>query len=190
LTRRLSLIWLLAAIIGAGCAAAALAGPLPGVKTRADRAAWRSLLHWPASCERSWRSSGATGAGVELWRTRAGGHLVAVSCFLGAYQGTSMLYLLPARGGGRLLRLRLYVDTGDGIPRARTRTMILGNLAFHPSSGRLAVLDKWRGLGDCGVYSVFRLRRGAFRPVEARAKTSCNGKPPYDPTRWPKLPLP
>jgi len=101
-----------------------------------------------------------------------------------------MLYLLPARGDGRLLRLRLYVDTGDGIPRVRTRTMILGNLSFHAMSGRLTVLDKWRGLGDCGVYSVFRLRGGAFAPVEARAKTACNGKPPYDPTRWRRLPLP
>jgi hypothetical protein len=88
------------------------------------------------------------------------------------------------------MRFRVYVDPGNGVPRLQLTTSILGDLSFRPRSGRLTVLDKARGVGDCGIYSVFRLRAHAFMPIEARAKTACDGKPPFDPTRWPKLPLP
>jgi hypothetical protein len=191
LTRRLSPVWLVAAVTVVVCSATAQAAPLPGVKTRADRAAWRSLLSWPASCERAWTASGSPGAGIAVWPARRGAHLVAVSCFLGPYQGVSMLYLLPASGGaGGALRFRIYVDPGTGVPTVRSTTAILGVLTFHPRSGRLTVLDKARGIGDCGIYSVFRLRGAVFVPVQARAKTACDGKPPFNPRRWPKLPLP
>jgi hypothetical protein len=190
LSRRLSFAWLSAAVTAVVCCAVASAGALPRVETPADRAGWRSLLHWPASCERSWRNSGGQGAGIETWRTRPGVRLVAVDCFTGAYQGVAMLYLVgPHAAVKGPLRLRIYVDRGNG-PQVRTATTILGNLSFVPRTGRLTVFDKARGLGDCGIYSVFHLRGGVFVPVEVRAKTACDGRPPFDPRRWPKLPLP
>jgi uncharacterized protein DUF1176 len=182
---------LVAALTAIVFSATAQARPLPGVQTRADRAAWHWLLRWPASCERSWAKTGASGAGIQTWPAGHGVHLVAVRCFVGAYQGVSMLYLLPARGSaGSPLPFRIYVDRGDGVPRVQRTTAVLGVLSFHPRSGRLAVFDKARGIGDCGIYSVFGLRARVFVPVEARAKTACDGKPPFEPTRWPKLPLP
>jgi uncharacterized protein DUF1176 len=169
----------------------AQARPLPGVQTRADRAAWHSLVRWPASCERSWAKTGASGAGIQTWPAGHRVRLVAVRCFVGAYQAVSMLYLLPAHGtSGSALRFRIYVDPGSGVPRVHSTTAVLGVLSFDPRSGRLTVLDKARGVGDCGIYSVFGLRARAFVPLEARAKTACDGGPPFDPARWPKLPLP
>ena len=187
----MSSVSLLAAVAAGICCAGVSAGPLPGVKTRADRAAWRSLLRWPASWEHSWRQTGVPGAGIEKWPVRGGVHVVAVECFEGPYQGVSIVYLVRSRA--RVtgpLRFRIYADAGNGVPTARTRTGVAGVLTFHPRSGRLTVLDKARGLGDCGIYSVFRLGKKSFVPVEARAKTACDGKPPFDPGRWPKLPLP
>jgi hypothetical protein len=108
---------------------------------------------------------------------------------LGAYQGTSQLFLVGP-GGRRLgpLALVTYRDPGTGHPRVTRETVVLGTLAF--SKGTLTVLDKFRGLGDCGIYSTFRLVGDRFRTVEVRAKTACDGKPPYDPRRWRRLPTP
>jgi hypothetical protein len=191
LSRRLWAVRLVTAFAAVGlCCTSASAAPLLGTKTSADRAEWRSLLHWPTSCERSWRQSGAVGAGIDRWPAQGRTHLVAVECFEGAYQARSVIYLVGARRAVTgPMRFRIYVDLGNG-PKPRTQTAILGVLSFRPMSGRLTVLDKGRGIADCGIYSVFRLHAKAFVPVEARAKTACDNKPPFDPTRWPKLPLP
>ncbi len=170
---------------------AAAAGALPGTSTTKDRAAWRAILHWPASCERDWREAGAPGtAGVDVRRTASELRLVMVACSLGAYQGTSMLYLVDARARPTgPLGLRIYEDPGTGKLRLATRTRTLGVMSFTRSSGLLEVFDKFRGLGDCGIYSTFRLRGRRFVPLVARAKKACDGKGPYDPRRWPRLPI-
>ena len=191
---RLSLATSILALVIAAAASVAGADSLPGTKSAADRAAWRTVLHWPSSCERSWRAAGAGAAGaagIGAWPVPGGKRLVEVSCFLGAYQGVSMLYLA---GGDRQavgpLALRAYRDPGSGVPTVTRETQILGTFAFSPRTGILLVLDKFRGVGDCGIYSTFRLATDRFVPVEVRAKTACDGKPPYDPLRWPRLPLP
>ncbi len=97
-----------AALAPALGAPAALAGPLPGAATAGDRAAWRSILHWPGSCEAGWRATGTQGAGIAL--------------------------MSPV--------------------------------------------------------STFRLAGDRFLPAGTRAKTACDGKPPYDPARWPRLATP
>jgi hypothetical protein len=192
LIRRPSRAVLAAAAAAVLCPAAVWAEPLPGLDKPADRAAWRSLLHWPVSCERRWRQSGPPPvAGVSAWRTKEGAHVVTVTCFLGAYQPAQLVYFLPPNGKARgPLRFRIYEDPGNGMPKPVTETQLVGVLLFNPTKSRLTVIEKARGLGDCGIYSVFHLQGGGFLPVEARAKTACNGKPPFDPTRWPRLPTP
>jgi hypothetical protein len=178
-------------------AAAALLGtphaspaPLPGAATSGDRAAWRALLHWPAACERSWRENGSGSGIAGVWPVGAEGRLVAVDCSLGAYQGTSMLYLIgnDRRPTGPL-RLHIYRDPGTGVPTPARETVILGTLTFARASRTLAVLDRARGAGDCGIYSTFRLAGRELVPLRTRAKPTCDGKPPFDPLRWPPLPL-
>src|SRR5262245_28578655 len=136
LIRRPSRAALVAAAVAAVlCPAGARAEPLPGVKTPADRAAWRSLLHWPSSCERRWRQAGnPTIAGLDTWRTTGGGHVVSVDCFLGAYQPASMVYLVSA--GGKVsgpFRFRIYEDPGDGAPKPTSEAVLVGLVAYQPA---------------------------------------------------------
>ncbi len=177
-------VLLLMAVSGAGAAR------LPAATSAGDRAAWRAILHWPSQCEGGWRATGSPGAGIELMPAGASGELVAVECFPGAYQGDAILYLVKTatRSSGPL-RLEVYVDPGNGHPRLRPATVILGVLNFTAASRTLTVFDEYRGLGDCGIFSRYRLERGRFVLVEARAKSACNGKPPFSPERWPKLPV-
>jgi hypothetical protein len=184
-------------IRGAGCvallaliaASVALAGPLPAAKTARDRAAWRAILHWPTQCENGWVATGVPGAGIELMQTASSGELVAVECFPGAYQGDAMLYLVQSatKKTGPLV-FRVYSDPGNGHPRLVDATTILGVLDFAKQTGTLTVLDKYRGIGDCGIFSTYRLEHNGFVLTAARAKTACDGKPPFSPQRWPKLP--
>jgi len=114
-----------------------------------------------------------------------------VSCSFGAYQGVEMLYLVDAaRRKVGPLPLLTYRDPGSGVPKRVRETAILGAASFSPRTGELTVLDKFRGLGDCGIFSRFRLVGNTFRTIEVRAKLACNGKPPFDPARWPRLPAP
>lgn len=184
--RRTLLIASLACLL-AGTAAAA--SPFPGTKTAKDRAAWRAILHWPASCEREWQTTQPDFAGISTWNAGAR-KLVMVDCFLGAYQGVQMIYLVDsAKKVVGPARLHIYVDTGNGKPTLRYQTRILGVANFDPKTNRLVVFDKARGIGDCGFFSVFKLVGDRFLPVEARAKLACDGKG-ADPSRWPKLPTP
>jgi Protein of unknown function (DUF1176) len=185
--RRGALILLTLAVL-AGTAAAA--GGLPGTKTATDRVAWRALLHWPRSCESDWQIGHPDTAGVVSWKAGAR-KLVAVDCILGAYQGTQMLYLVDAaKKVTGPLRLHLYVDPGTRKPKPTYRMRVLGVATFTPATGRLVIFDRFRGIGDCGVYSTFRLAGARFVPVEVRAKLACDGKGGGDPSRWPKLPVP
>jgi hypothetical protein len=100
-----------------------------------------------------------------------------------------MLYLVGSAEPTGPLVLDVYIDPGNGHPVLRKDTAVLGVLEFDQATGTLTVFDKARGLGDCGIYSRYRLTGRRLVLIEARSKTACNGKPPLDPARWPKLPL-
>ncbi len=182
---------LLVAATLALAASATAAPPLPGTKTAKERAAWRAILHWPSQCEQDWRTGGhPDNAGVELWQAPGGKHLVAVTCYLAAYQWTSTFYLVDSkRHATGPLSFHIYEDLGNGTPTLQRETKVLGVTLYTPKTRILSIFDKARGPGDCGIYSSFKLV-GDRLPYVARAKTACDGKPPYDPRRWPKLPLP
>jgi hypothetical protein len=185
--------WLTASVAGFVilAAGAASAATLPGRTSGADRSAWRSILHWPASCESGWHEAAEEGSGIGLLPAGADRRLVTVSCYFGAYQGVTMLYLVgAARTVVGPLELDLYGESGSGRPRPRRQSQILGVLSFAPASLSLHVLDEFAGAGDCGIYSTFRLEGNHFAPVVVRAKLACDGRPPFQPRSWPQLPLP
>ncbi len=186
MSARLPLVTAALALVLTGAAASA---SLPGVSTAHDRAAWRAILHWPTSCEQGWKATASPGAGMQLMKANGNLKLVAIECYPGAYQGDALLYLAsPARKPVGPLKLQVYEDPGNGHVRLTTATTILGVLDFARATGTLTVLDKFRGLGDCGVFSTYRLEGSRLVLIEARAKTACNGKPPFSPERWRKLP--
>jgi hypothetical protein len=182
---------ILVALLVAAAAAAGSPGSFPGTKTAQDRAEWRDALNWPRSCEREWASARSTFAGVVVYPTGTPRWLVSVTCSPGAYQGTELLYLVD-RGLNAVgpISLHVYRDRGNGKARLTRETKVLGTIQFNRGTGRLVVLDKFRGVGDCGILSVFRLQKERFYPLAVRAKLSCDGKGPFNPYRWPLLPLP
>jgi hypothetical protein len=179
------------ALLLAAPASADSPGSFPGTKTAKDRAEWRSVLHWSRSCERDWASARAAYAGVVVYPTGTPRWLVSVTCSQGAYQGTQLLYLVD-RGLNRIgpIPLHAYRDLGKGKPRPTRQAKVLGAIDFRRGTSRLVVLDKFRGAGDCGILSIFRLQKDRFYPLAVRAKLSCDGKGPFNPFRWPLLPLP
>ena len=189
--KRTLLTVLAAAVLTSTATAASGPGTFPGTKTARDRVKWRKVLHWSNRCERDWRSSHAPSAGVVVFATDTSKWLVSVTCTLGAYQGTQVLYLVD-RALNRIgpIPLHAYRDPGNGRPRPVRETQILGTLDFRRGTSRLVVLDKFRGAGDCGILSVFRLQKNRFYPLAVRAKIACDGKGPFDPFRWRLLKLP
>ncbi len=171
-------------------ASGAFAAALPGVTTARDRAAWRALLQWPATCESGWKATATPGAGIELMPAGGGRDLVAVECYPGAYQSDALLYLAsPSAKPVGPLRLQVYEDPGNGHPKLTASTTILGILDFTRATGTLTVFDKARGLGDCGIFATYHLQGSHLVLTAARAKTACDGKPPFSPQKWPKLPV-
>jgi Protein of unknown function (DUF1176) len=179
------------ALLLAGTASAVSPSGFPGTKTAADRAEWRSTLKWSRSCERDWARAHAASAGIVVYPTGTPRWLVAVTCSPGAYQGTHLLFLVD-RGLNSTgpIPLHAYRDLGKGKPRPTRTARVLGTIDFNRETSRLVVIDKFRGAGDCGILSVFRLQNDRFYPLAVRAKLNCDGKGPFDPFRWPLLPLP
>jgi hypothetical protein len=178
------------AVLALALAGVAAAASLPGVITAHDRTAWRAILHWPSSCEQGWKATASPGAGMQVMKANGDRSLVAVECYPGAYQGDALLYLAsPAAKPVGPLKLQVYEDPGNGHVKLKTATTILGVLDFTRSTGTLTVFDKFRGLGDCGVFSTYRLEGSRLVLTAARAKTACDGKPPFSTERWPKLPV-
>jgi uncharacterized protein DUF1176 len=187
------------AAIAVALAAAATLAPAAAAAPRvanaglraSDRAAWRAALGWSSACEAPYRTTfpdGGPNAGLAFWPLGGRRLLVQVHCASGAYQGISTLYLVdrsrtPARARG--LTLTVYEAPGDALRRVRAR-LVNGTIDVEPATGRLQLFTKFRGLGDCGVLASYALRGGRVVPVEVRAKLACDGRPPYDPARWPR----
>ena len=163
-------------LLAVSAASAAPPGSFPGTKNAKDRADWRSALDWSSACERGWKGSRASYAGVVVFPTGTPRWLVSVTCAPGAYQGTQLLYLVD-RGLNRIgpIPLHIYRDPGNGKPRPTRIAQVLGTLDFNSGTSRLVVLDKFRGPGDCGILSVFRLQKQRFYPLAVRAKLKCDG---------------
>lgn len=163
-----------------------------------ERANWRQALAWPGWCEEGYRASfpnGAPDGGVKLRTLPDGRMLVVVGCGVGAYQGTSLLYDVQIPQGapatGRLLRVPTYDPTGARSVALRrvNREAASGLLTHSGDSTLLTVFTKFRGLGDCGVWVRYRVTPGGLAPLIVRAKVRCDGKPPYNPARWPRYPV-
>jgi hypothetical protein len=191
--RRVVALLVSAAAIGG--VSTTLAAPREGDDQRAP---WRSALKWPTWCEKGFRATfpdGAEGGGVDLRTLPDGRLLLVVGCGTGAYQGPSLLYdvQIPqsAPATGRLLRVPTYDTTGIRSLRLKriTGTEAIGLIRHSAGNTLLTVLTKFRGLGDCGVWVRYRVDPSALVPLVVRAKVRCDGKPPYNPARWPRYPV-
>jgi hypothetical protein len=161
--------------------------------TRADRAAWRRVLGWPADCEEAFTASAAADApGIEIDPLSPGRSLVEVRCAWGAYQGSQVYYFYDeTRKPAGALPLTFEVrESPDDRSLVRSETREVSGLpTFDARTGQLSILDKFRGPGDCGTLATYAFVEGTVRLTELRAKVACDGQGAEEPEKWPEIPL-
>ena len=110
----------------------------------------------------------------------AGSALAICRCYMAAYQGSSVVAVLP-RGGGpdRPLKLPL-----PGVPGTATDGPDMVDPNFNPATGTLSTASKGRGLADCGSSESWVWSGGAFRLEALSYQDQCGGTAPGD---WPTL---
>lgn len=161
--------------------------------TYADRVAWRTQLKWPQDCEQSFDYPDKSFAGLAFFELSANRYLVQVTCTLGAYQGNSVFLLLDesrAPSDSKLLRFVDYEDSGEpGLHRLRKRrvTQLTGTPEFDADQKQLRLINKFRGLGDCGFMTTYSFTKEQPERVLFQAKLECDGKGPFNPQEWKKM---
>jgi len=105
--------------------------------------------------------------------------LVFIPCTLGAYQGSSLVFVIPRRDGAAVpFNGTLPFEKDDG------GTLQLTEPDFDPKTGTLSTFGKGRGLTDCGLSAHWIWDGNRFQLSEATFQGSCGGSGPGD---WPTL---
>jgi Protein of unknown function (DUF1176) len=114
-------------------------------------------------------------------------YLVQFLCFMGAYQGNYEYYLYQA-GRSAFTISPLSLDIIENPVRDRkTSVRSIGGLPeYNPEQQLLTVHTKYRGLGDCGTWALYRWQKSTFRLIEYRVKEKCDGKY-IDPDRYSRV---
>ena len=108
-------------------------------------------------------------------------HALAIRpCYLAAYQGSSVVAVLP-RGGGAPVPVKLALP---GVPDNASDGPDMVDPEFDPAAGLLSTHSKGRGLGDCGSEEEWVWSGGAFRLKALSYQDQCGGTAPGD---WPTL---
>jgi len=101
-------------------------------------------------------------------------------CYMAAYQGSSVVAVLPRNGGpDRPVKLPL-----PGVPGGATDGPDMVDPNFDPAAGTLSTASKGRGLADCGSSESWVWSGGAFRLKALSYQDQCGGTAPGD---WPTL---
>ena len=116
----------------------------------------------------------------EVYALDAANALAIRPCYLAAYQGSSVVAVLPRQGGAsRPVTLLL-----PGVPDRGTDGPDMVDPEFDPLSGTLATVSKGRGLADCGSSEAWVWSDNAFRMKALSYQDQCGGTEPGD---WPTL---
>jgi hypothetical protein len=165
----------------------------------ARRQRWRSALlgaaagtAWDGECEQDLRNSGAP-AGLARQRLSDGSWLLRADCSAGAYQGSfwaAQVWRQSGQWHGAVLAWPVAQAAAGGsqLPFSLTQAVLLwGELTVLPG-GAVEVVNRFRGLGDCGSRSVYQVKQGAVRFVVLAALWACPDTPasvPLGPPDWP-----
>ena len=151
---------------------------------------------WDGECEQDNQASGAA-AGVARQRLPDGSWLLRLDCGAGAYQGSFWAAQVWRQAGqwraGVLVWPVAQARAGAGAtgdPFTLTQAVVLsGDLALLPG-GKFEVLNRFRGLGDCGTRSAYEVKQGRVRFMVLAAVWVCPDTPasvPIGPPDWPIL---
>jgi hypothetical protein len=108
--------------------------------------------------------------------------LVLIPCIMGAYQGSSIGFIAPRKGGPakRLVLPTPYL----GNDPARSAADMLTESDFDPKTGSLTMVAKGRGIADCGFSASWIWDGNAFRLSDMSLQEACGGAAPGE---WPTL---
>ncbi len=116
----------------------------------------------------------------QVFALDAGSALAIRRCYMAAYQGSSVVAVLPRNGGpDRPVKLRI-----PGVPNDATDGPDMVDPDFNPATGTLSTVSKGRGLADCGSSESWVWSEGAFRLKALNYQDQCGGTAPGD---WPTL---
>lgn len=161
----------------------------------ADRVAWHAQLKWPDDCESTFDYPDKSMSGLAFYELSPKRYLVQVTCTLGSYQGTYVFLLLDESASpstSKLLKFVSYQDSGEPGPNRISKTQsseLTGTPAFDGAAKQLQVVDKFRGVGDCGFQTIYGFAKEQPELILVRGKMDCDGKP-SNPKDWKKLTLP
>jgi hypothetical protein len=102
--------------------------------------------------------------------------LYIVPCWEGAYQTSSVLYIVTNDTNVTALNVLSYaLDSNSVFPSTDVT-----NVEFDPSTRLLTTFSKARGLGDCGQSSVSKIMVESYftfaKTIEIRNKSNCDTK--------------
>jgi hypothetical protein len=138
----------------------------------------RSAIFKKEECEDSAQSMEA-GA----WALDQGRALVLIPCGMGAYQGYSLAFIVPRKGGEPAEQVVLALPY-LGNNQADSTMGSLTEPDFDPATGTLSMHSKGRGLGDCGVTATWIWDGSSFRLSSLSFQDACGGVQAGD---WPEL---
>ncbi len=161
---------------------------------------WRSALlgaaagpAWDGECEQDNQNSGAA-AGLARQRLPGGSWLLRLDCGAGAYQGSfwaAQVWQQAGQWRGAVLAwpVAQAAAEGSGQAFALTQAVVLWGDVVVQAGGKIEVLNRFRGLGDCGTRSLYQVRQGRTRFMVLAAVWACPDTPASVPTGPPDWPI-
>lgn len=109
--------------------------------------------------------------------------LVLRPCEMFAYQGSSLVYVMPRPGAGPARPVSLLLP---GLPKdeAGREGPEMTEPSFDPATGQLSTMYKGRGPADCGLAANWTWHAGEFHLLGLSFQGQCGGSAPGD---WPIL---
>lgn len=132
-------------------------------------------------CQDEFRDDDATkGMGSKAFKISDQKYIVQIQCFLAAYQG-AFEYVLWIDESPQPRVIPLQFDTfqepkSGEKPQKLTTRAIAGLPRVNVRSQTISNFTKFRGLGDCGSSSVYKLEGERLVLKEYRAKYTCDGE--------------
>lgn len=160
--------------------------------TQEGRKLWRKVIQWPNGCEESFDYPDPKMGGVVFYALGKQRFLVEVVCTLGAYQGYQRYYLLNESRNPPVVAPLVFTifevkgERGDRLARTQSEEL-WGTPEFDRKTRLLTVLNRFRGTGDCGTFSIYTLEQDRPQLKEIRTKIECDGSGADNPKLWPKL---
>jgi hypothetical protein len=106
--------------------------------------------------------------------------LAFIACNMGAYQGSSLVAIVPRAEGKPAEVFRPTLPIADD----ETDTVSVTEPGFDPETGTLAMSGRGRGLGDCGLSAEWVWNGADFQLTGGSYQMACGGSQPGD---WPTV---